>query len=223
MTATHPWHLGRRATSPSHCPEQVGWTYCGLRSSSLAAGVERSSWPPAAASWPSCPSPGRRSTSTSRGERFDLDGAVVGVRPCHRLVLPADRRRGAPVVSRGRRGAGARVGPRRSDASTRRYVAGRRRAVELRGAGPATRQVNNFMSPEAFDGSRQADRASRCSRPTATGRATRRTSTTTRRECPANNEEIYYFRVGRAGRQRLRGRGLRACTAPTRADGDDRR
>ena len=25
-------------------------------------------------------------------------------------------------------------------------------AVEVRGAGPATRQVTNFMSPEAFDG-----------------------------------------------------------------------
>ena len=53
-------------------------------------------------------------------------------------------------------------------------------AIEIRGAGPSTRQVTNFLSPEAWA---HADKlmASSCSRPTATGRRIRRTSTTTRR------------------------------------------
>ena len=41
-------------------------------------------------------------------------------------------------------------------------------------------------------------------------------------ECPVNNEEIYYFRVGRTGAPATRRTGS-PCTAPTRADGDDRR
>ena len=38
-------------------------------------------------------------------------------------------------------------------------------------------------------------------------------------ECPANNEEIYYFRVGRTGRHRLRAGGFRH--APHVHAGDD--
>jgi 5-deoxy-glucuronate isomerase len=71
-------------------------------------------------------------------------------------------------------------------------------AVEVRGAGPATRQVTNFMSPETFDG---ADKLMCVELLTPDGNWS---SYPPHRhddspDCPVNNEEIYYFRVGTAG------------------------
>jgi 5-deoxy-glucuronate isomerase len=78
------------------------------------------------------------------------------------------------------------------------YVAAGDVAVEVRGAGPATRQVTNFMSPEAFDG---ADKLMCVELLTPDGNWS---SYPPHRhddspECPVNNEEIYYFRIGHAG------------------------
>ena len=104
--ATHPWHLG-----PVHSvtPEQVGWTYCGLRIVSLAAGAELEL---ATGSEEFAVVPARRGGEHGRrrGAALRPRRAVVGVRPGHRLVLPADRRRGAPGQPR-RCGAGAGLGP----------------------------------------------------------------------------------------------------------------
>ena len=71
-------------------------------------------------------------------------------------------------------------------------------AVEIRGAGPSTRQLNNFMAPEVFDG---ADHLMCVEVLTPDGNWS---SYPPHRhddspECPVNNEEIYYFRVGREG------------------------
>ena len=68
--------------------------------------------------------------------------------------------------------------------------------VEVRGAGPATRQVTNFMAPGVFDG---ADRLMCVELLTPDGNWS---SYPPHRhdgspECPVNNEEIYYFRLGR--------------------------
>jgi 5-deoxy-glucuronate isomerase len=70
-------------------------------------------------------------------------------------------------------------------------------AVEIRGAGPATRQVNNFASPETWA---HADRLMCVELLTPDGNWS---SYPPHRhddspECPVNNEEIYYFRIGRA-------------------------
>ena len=70
--------------------------------------------------------------------------------------------------------------------------------VEVRGAGPATRQVTNFMAPSVFDG---ADKLMCVELLTPGGNWS---SYPPHRhddspECPVNNEEIYYFRVGREG------------------------
>jgi 5-deoxy-glucuronate isomerase len=70
--------------------------------------------------------------------------------------------------------------------------------VEIRGAGPATRQVNNFMSPEAFGG---ADKLMCVELLTPDGNWS---SYPPHRhddspECPVNNEEIYYFRIAGEG------------------------
>jgi 5-deoxy-glucuronate isomerase len=71
-------------------------------------------------------------------------------------------------------------------------------SVETRGAGPATRQVTNFMSPEVWS---HADRLMCVELLTPDGNWS---SYPPHRhddspECPVNNEEIYYFRIGRAG------------------------
>jgi 5-deoxy-glucuronate isomerase len=67
--------------------------------------------------------------------------------------------------------------------------------VELRGAGQATRQLNNFMAPEVFDG---AERLMCVEVITPDGNWS---SYPPHRhdgigDCIVNNEEIYYFRIG---------------------------
>jgi 5-deoxy-glucuronate isomerase len=81
---------------------------------------------------------------------------------------------------------------------TPRYGSADDVAVELRGSGPATRQVNNFLSPEAWP---DADKLMCVELITPDGNWS---SYPPHRhddspECPVNNEEIYYFRIGLAG------------------------
>jgi 5-deoxy-glucuronate isomerase len=89
-----------------------------------------------------------------------------------------------------------------SSRATRRFDAVRIAAedveVELRGAGQATRQVTNFMTPEAFPG---ADKLICCEVLTPDGNWSsypphKHDDTA---GSPVWNEEIYYFRVGVAG------------------------
>ena len=146
MAATHPWHLG-----PVHSvtPEQVGWTYCGLRIVSLAAGAELE-LATGSEELAVVPLAGAASTVDVEGRHFDLVGrSSVFARVTDWCYLPID----AEVRLASRDGAvlalaSARA-QRRFDPA---YVAAGDVRVELRGAGPSTRQVNNFMSPEAFDG-----------------------------------------------------------------------
>jgi 5-deoxy-glucuronate isomerase len=70
--------------------------------------------------------------------------------------------------------------------------------IEIRGAGSATRQVTNFLSPEAWD---HAEKLMAVELLTPDGNWS---SYPPHRhddspECPVNNEEIYYFRIGRVG------------------------
>jgi 5-deoxy-glucuronate isomerase len=71
-------------------------------------------------------------------------------------------------------------------------------AIEIRGAGPATRQVTNFGSPEAWS---HADRLMCVELLTPDGNWSSYPphKHDDSPECPVNNEEIYYFRIGRAG------------------------
>jgi len=89
-----------------------------------------------------------------------------------------------------------------SSRATRRFDAARIAAeeieVELRGAGQATRQVTNFMTPEAFPA---ADKLICCEVYTPDGNWSsypphKHDDTA---GSPVWNEEIYYFRVGRTG------------------------
>jgi 5-deoxy-glucuronate isomerase len=71
-------------------------------------------------------------------------------------------------------------------------------AIETRGAGPATRQVTNFASPEAWP---HADRLMCVELLTPDGNWSSYPphKHDDSPECPVNNEEIYYFRIGAAG------------------------
>ena len=71
-------------------------------------------------------------------------------------------------------------------------------AIEIRGAGPATRQVTNFGSPEAWP---HADRLMCVELLTPDGNWSSYPphKHDDSPECPVNNEEIYYFRIGVAG------------------------
>jgi 5-deoxy-glucuronate isomerase len=78
------------------------------------------------------------------------------------------------------------------------YVAAEDVSVEIRGAGSATRQVTNFLVPGEFDG---ADKLICCELLTPDGNWSsypphKHDDT---EGSPVWNEEIYYFRVGRAG------------------------
>jgi 5-deoxy-glucuronate isomerase len=71
-------------------------------------------------------------------------------------------------------------------------------AVEIRGAGPASRQVTNFASPEAWG---HADRLMCVELLTPDGNWSSYPphKHDDSPECPVNNEELYYFRIGTAG------------------------
>jgi 5-deoxy-glucuronate isomerase len=79
-----------------------------------------------------------------------------------------------------------------------RYGPAEEVAIETRGAGPATRQVTNFASPEAWP---HADRLMCVELLTPDGNWSSYPphKHDDSPECPVNNEEIYYFRIGAAG------------------------
>ena len=138
-TARPPWAL-------EVTPERAGWTYAGLRVLVLPAGggevtfatgdEEMLVLPLAGAATVECD--GLRMALAGRTSVFAAvtdfaylpRDATVTIRGEGRLALPSTR-------------ATRRLSP--------RYGAARDVPVELRGAGSASRQVNNFCAPDAFD------------------------------------------------------------------------
>lgn len=176
-------------------PDDAGWAYTGLIVVLLEPGVERSIHlgPEEAAVLPLSATD---LTVTVDDEPFAVEGrtsvfdrvtdfvyAPRGARL--QLVAPAGGEVALATAKCDRR-LSARYGP--ADAV----------AIELRGAGPATRQVNNFLSPDVWP---DADKLMCVELITPDGNWS---SYPPHRhddspECPVNNEEIYYFRIGLAG------------------------
>ena len=191
MTA-HPWHLG---PVTSVTPETAGWTFCGLETVHLPAGGQRA-FSTGDREMAVLPISGGAVTVEVEGRRFELSGrSSVFANVTDWAYLPID------AEVRLSSAAGVEVAM-PSAKATRRFESVRIDAadvaVEARGAGPATRQVTNFMSPEVFDG---ADKLMCVELLTPDGNWSsypphRHDDSA---ECPVNNEEIYYFRVGRAG------------------------
>lgn len=93
-------------------------------------------------------------------------------------------------------------------------------AVEVRGSGHATRQVTSFCSPEAFDG---AERLMCVELLTPDGNWSSYPphKHDDSPECPVENEEIYYFRIGRVGQRGYAGDGFGLHRTYTRGTADE--
>jgi 5-deoxy-glucuronate isomerase len=175
-------------------PERAGWTYCGLRvvrvgageSRDLTTGEEELAVLPIAGS----------ATVETEGKRFALAGrASVFDRVTDWAYVPIDADVRVSTSTGAELALATARAARRFDPA---YVPASDILVEIRGAGQATRQVTNFLSPEGFAG---ADRLICVEVLTPEGNWSsypphKHDDTP---DSLANNEEIYYFRVGRDG------------------------
>lgn len=176
-------------------PESASWELCGLRIVRLRPGEARTleTGPDEVAVLPLS---GGGVTVEADGGRFELEGRVsVFARVTDWAYVPMES--GVRLTSAD----GCELAL-ASARATRRlepaYVPAADVAVEIRGSGPATRQVTNFLTPGAFDG---ADKLICCELLTPDGNWSsypphKHDDT---EGSPVWNEEIYYFRVGRAG------------------------
>jgi 5-deoxy-glucuronate isomerase len=171
-------------------PEQAGWSYCGLRVVRLEPTATR-----AIATGPDemavLPLSGSLVVEVD-GERFLLGGRDdVFNRVTDWAYVPRD----ADVRLSAAAGAEVALATARADRRLEpQYMPADAVPVEVRGAGPATRQVTNFCAPDVFAG---ADRLMCVELLTPDGNWS---SYPPHRhddspECPVNNEEIYYFRI----------------------------
>ena len=176
-------------------PDAAGWSFTGLRVLSLAPGVERSI---ATGGAEACllPLSATGLVVGCDGDRFSLAGrSSVFARVTDFAYVPRD----ATVTLMSATGGEVAVASARCERRLApRYGPAEDVAVEIRGAGPASRQVTNFMSPEVWE---HAEKLMCVELLTPDGNWS---SYPPHRhddspECPVNNEEIYYFRIGRAG------------------------
>lgn len=175
--------------------EQAGWSYTALRVLTLEPGVERSI-ETGASEAVVLPLSAESLTVRCDGESFELAGRTsVFARVSDFVYVPRDAIVSIVSVTGGE----VAIPSARCDVRlTARYGAADTVPVEIRGAGPATRQVTNFLSPETWP---HADKLMCVELITPDGNWS---SYPPHRhddspECPVNNEEIYYFRIGRTG------------------------
>jgi len=184
-------------------PEQAGWTFCGLRivrleaggSCALTTGNEELAILPLAGS----------ASVEIDGRRFELEGrASVFERVTDWAYAPI----GSDVALSSEHGVELALASARAERRFEpAYVPAADVAVEIRGAGAATRQVTNFLAPGAFDA---VDRLICVEVLTPDGNWSSYPPHK-HDDTPgslANNEEIYYFRVGRAGTTQTSGEGF---------------
>jgi len=189
-------------------PAGAGWAFCGLTVLDLAPG-ESHAFDAGDDELIVLPLAGGCSVSCGE-ETFELEGrdGVFGAVTDFAYV-PRDARVELASPQGGRFALpSARAGRRLSP----RHVPARDVAVELRGAGRASRQVNNFCSPEAFE----ADRLIAVEVLTPSGNWSSYPPHKHDEEIPGVEtalEEIYYFEVARDGfgYQRAYGPGVDIC------------
>ena len=175
-------------------PERAGWSCAGLRVAELAAGG-RIAFSTGGAEMAVLPLAGSLEVEVD-GHRLALAGrhsVFSAVTDWAYLPIEAE----VALASAGGCSVAVPFAP-----ASRRFepvrVAAAEVAVEVRGAGSCTRQVTNFMSPEHFP---SAERLMCVEVLTPDGNWSSYPphKHDDSPECPVNNEEIYYFRVGRVG------------------------
>jgi len=175
-------------------PESAGWTYCGLRIVRLGAGETHrlSTGDDEIAVLPLAGS----ATVEIDGQSFELEGrASVFARVTDWAYAPID----SDVTITSADGvelalASARAERRYEPA----YIPAADVPIEIRGAGQASRQVTNFLAPGAYD---EVDRLIAVEVLTPDGNWSSYPPHK-HDDTPgslANNEEIYYFRLGKTG------------------------
>ena len=181
-------------------PADAGWTYSGLRVIALAAGEART-----VATGDSelfvlpLSATGLTVTvvrSSFEGESFTVDGRdTVFARVTDFVYVGRDSE---VTITSASGGEVALPSARCDRALPARYGSADDVSIEIRGAGPATRQVTNFGSPEAWP---HADKLMCVELLTPDGNWSSYPphKHDDSPECPVNNEELYYFRIGRAG------------------------
>lgn len=175
-------------------PESAGWTYCGLRIVSLDAGEERqlTTGDVEIAVLPLAGSV----TVEVDGHGFELEGrASVFARVTDWAYVPID----SDVRIASADGAELALASARAERRYEpAYVPASEVPIEIRGAGQATRQVTNFLAPGAFDA---VDRliAVEVLSPDGNWSSYPPHKHDDTPGSLANNEEIYYFRVGKVG------------------------
>jgi 5-deoxy-glucuronate isomerase len=184
-------------------PEMAGWSRAGLRVLRVERQVPRSL---RTAEFEAIVLPLSGSyTLDCDGARFELEGrASVFARVTDFAYVPRD----AEVTLVSATGGEVALPMARCERKLQPvYGAATDVTVEIRGAGPATRQVTNFGSPEEWP---HADMLMCVELLTPDGNWS---SYPPHRhddspECPVNNEEIYYFRIARAGSTRYEPTGF---------------
>lgn len=172
-------------------PADAGWRFCGLRVLRIGAGASRSL---ATGENEMAVLPLRGGVQVDVGGRqFELAGrSSVFTAVTDWLYVPRDETVTLSSSSGAEVALPSALARRRFEPA---YTPAADVPVEVRGAGTATRQLNNFMAPGTFDG---ADRLMCVEVLTPDGNWS---SYPPHRhddspDCVVNNEEIYYFRIG---------------------------
>jgi 5-deoxy-glucuronate isomerase len=203
-------------------PDDAGWEHCGLRVLHLDAGVTRSGFS-ADAELLVLPLSATNITVSAGVHTFELAGRTsVFARVSDFVYIGRDTHWTITAPTGGIGGEVALPSTRCNRHLPPRYGPAEAVSVETRGAGPATRQVTNFASPDVWD---HAERLMCVELLTPDGNWS---SYPPHRhddspECPVNNEEIYYFRIGRAGTTDIEpnGFGLHRTYTPDRSIDDN--
>ena len=203
MSARRYYPVGSLVTADTDLtvtPEAAGWAYCGLEVRTLAAGdsiaVTLDGREAAV-----LPLSGGPLTVEVDRQRFELEGrSTVFARVTDAAYLPLGSEARISTAAGCQIALPSARATHRYDAA---YIDARSVPVELRGAGPATRQVTNFLTPASFAG---CDKLVCCELLTPDGNWSSYPPHRHDGElaadgsaCPVTNEEIYYFRIGRAG------------------------
>ena len=197
MSSDRTWFVpaGSASDGRADCritPESAGWTYCGMYVFMLRAG-DPAEFTLDGEEGVLVSLSAQNFTVTVDGVAFDMQGREgVFAAVSDWMYLPV----GSQVAITGNSGEVAIVTARASQAFPVHYGSADSVAVEVRGAGRATRQVTNYATPDSFDG---AHRINVCEVITPGGNWS---SWPPHRhdgigECVTMNEEIYYFRIGR--------------------------
>jgi 5-deoxy-glucuronate isomerase len=176
-------------------PSVAGWTHCGLRVLTLAPGEARvvETGPMEALVLPLSATD---VVVEVGGERFELVGRTsVFARVTDFAYVP----RNASVTLTSPGGGEVALPMAVADADLApRYGPVADVGIEIRGAGPATRQVTNFASPDTWPHAAKL-MAVELLTPDGNWSSYPPHRHDDSPECPVNNEEIYYFRIGRRG------------------------